>query len=83
VTQGRGYFDEATQQWVNNVYTNTQVYDGDGSLVRYTKARTVNGSPATPDVTYYLRSSVLGGAVVSEYKGGGTWAKSYVFASGK
>jgi hypothetical protein len=34
-------------------------------------------------VTYYLRSSVLGGAVVSEYKGGGAWAKSYVFAGGE
>lgn len=69
VGQERGQFrDAAGEQYVNYVFTNTAAYDGDGGMVRYEKRidSTLNGTPSPPfvDVTYYVRSTVLGGAAV-------------------
>lgn len=51
-------------------YTLQQSYDGDGRRVQ----KTENGY-----VTYYLRSTVLGGQVVAEMDGGGNWTRGYVY----
>src|SRR5205085_2836652 len=45
-------------------------YDGDG--LRFKKV--ANGT-----TTYYLRSSPLGGQVVAEFNGSGTWTRGYVY----
>ena len=65
VTQTRSYRMVRNNQLVieTNVFTNTNTYDGDNQVVRYTPARatTLNGTTTTTGpTTYYLRSSVLG-----------------------
>ena len=55
--------------------TSTLSYDGDGQQL---KKRIVEGSVTT--VTYYVRSSVLGGRVVTELNGQGQKQKGFVFA---
>ena len=51
-------------------YSLTQAYDGDRLRVK----KVENGA-----ATYYLRSSVLGGQVVAELNGSGTWTRGYVY----
>ena len=51
-------------------YSLTQSYDGDGLRVK----KNDNGT-----VTYYLRSSVLGGQVVAETNSTGGWTRGYVY----
>jgi RHS repeat-associated protein len=51
-------------------YSLTQNYDGDGLRVK----KSDNGT-----VTYYLRSSVLGGQVVAEMNIAGGWTRGYVY----
>jgi RHS repeat-associated protein len=53
-------------------YYLNQYYDGDGLRV----AKDDNGA-----VTYYLRSTLLGGQVVSEFNSGGGWMRGYVYQS--
>jgi hypothetical protein len=70
-----------------HVYTNSQAYDGDGQLAAYIQAHTIAGQPASgsPVTTYYLRSTVLGGRVISQYQGYGgqaEWDETYVYAGG-
>jgi len=48
-------------------------YDGDGLRAK----KTVNGT-----TSYYLRSSVLGGQVVAEMDGSGSWTRGYVYNGG-
>ncbi|HKZ77012.1 MAG TPA: hypothetical protein VJ124_01725, partial [Pyrinomonadaceae bacterium] len=48
-----------------------QSYDGDG--LRAKKVMNVVGA------TYYLRSSVLGGQVISEINASGLWTRGYVY----
>jgi hypothetical protein len=48
-----------------------QSYDGDGLRVK----KTENGT-----VTWYLRSTVLGGQVVAEMNASGSWTRGYVYA---
>jgi len=50
-----------------------QSYDGDGLRVK----KTENGA-----TRYYLRSAVLGGQVVAETDGSGTWMRGYVYQGG-
>jgi len=52
-------------------YSLQQTYDGDGLRVK----KSDNGT-----VTYYLRSSVLGGQVVAETNSTGGWTRGYVYA---
>jgi len=64
------------QQWVFNHYNNvTQIdgYDGDGARVK----ETANGVD-----TYYLRSSVLGGAIIEELASNGAKNAGYVYSPG-
>ncbi|HEX8118155.1 MAG TPA: hypothetical protein VF521_12850, partial [Pyrinomonadaceae bacterium] len=70
-----------------NDLTLTQGYDGDGRTARR-EERSVrslnNGAPQTTvETTYYVRSSVLGGAVVAEFDGQGQRQKGYVYAGGE
>lgn len=52
----------------------THSYDGDRLRVK----KVDNGV-----TTYYLRSSVLGGQVVAELNGAGTWTRGYVYLGGQ
>ena len=52
-------------------YSLQQSYDGDGLRLK----KSDNGA-----VTYYLRSSVLGGQVVAETNSTGGWTRGYVYA---
>jgi RHS repeat-associated protein len=52
-------------------YSLQQTYDGDGLRVK----KSDNGT-----VTYYLRSSVLGGQVVAETNSTGGWTRGYIYA---
>ena len=51
-------------------YSLQQNYDGDRLRVK----KVENGT-----TTYYLRSSVLGGQIVAELSGAGTWMRGYVY----
>jgi RHS repeat-associated protein len=51
-------------------YVLEQYYDGDGLRVKKSDAGTA---------TLYLRSSVLGGQVVAELSGAGSWQRGYVY----
>jgi len=55
----------------------TQTRDGDGAVAR----RTTSG--ASPSTTYYLKSSALGGQVVSEISSAGVRQKGYVYSGGE
>jgi hypothetical protein len=71
-------------QLYTHAVTDTTAYDGDGQSVRVAEAHTVNGQPASDSqTTYQLRSTVLGGWVVSEYDAGGAWQQTYVYAGGE
>jgi len=64
----------ASQQWAINHYVNvtqTMGYDGDGEkLQEATNAQT----------TYYLKSSVLDGAIIEEINSSGQKTVGYVYA---
>jgi len=70
-------------------FTIDQLYDGDGNRARRVDTRHVedeNGNlNSTSEVTYFLRSSVLGNAVISELvniNGNGAKQKGFVYAAG-
>jgi hypothetical protein len=67
---------------VVNDFNDTQTYDGDGQIVQFVRSWTVNGANATdfPVTAYYLRSTVLGGRLISEYNGQGQLNTSYAYA---
>jgi YD repeat-containing protein len=83
-TQTDTFYDSQDNGWVTNVFNNTLGYDGDGQLTHFVRARTstFNGNPTSSfsEEVYSLRSTVLGGSVISEYTGQGTWIHSYVYA---
>jgi YD repeat-containing protein len=60
--------------------TNGQTFDGDGRSVKYVQSRSTSGPGSYTLVTYYLRSSVLGGRVVAEYDAQGVWRRTFVYA---
>jgi YD repeat-containing protein len=63
--------------------TKENTYDGDGQVAKSVRTTQVGVNAATTTPVYYLRSSVLGGRVVSEYGAGGVRQSSYVFAGGE
>ena len=74
---GQTFTYDATGQQATASYSGyslTQSYDGDGLRVK----KNDNGT-----VTYYLRSSVLGGQVVAEITGGGAFQRSYIYLGGE
>ena len=81
-TQTRTYhIDEGI---ITYSFVNGQTFDGDGQLTHYSLVRnsTLNNSVQASATTeaYQLRSTVLGGRAISEYKGDGTWARTHVYA---
>jgi len=74
---GLNYTYDATGQQATASYSGyllQQSYDGNGL-----RAKKVDNGV----VTYYLRSSVLGGQVVAEITSGGTWWRGYVYLGGQ
>jgi YD repeat-containing protein len=63
--------------------TQTDSYDGDGVGVRQARITQLNGNAPSTATIYYLRSSVLGGQVVTEYNGQGLRKTSYALAGGE
>lgn len=67
----------AGQRWAIDAYVPTTTgsgFDGDGNRIRET-----SDSSGTLTTTYYLRSSVLGGAIVEELNSGGQKTLGYVY----
>jgi YD repeat-containing protein len=65
---------------ITTALTQADTYDGDGLGVERAVTKQVgSGTPATT-VTYYLRSSVLGGRVVTEYNSSGARKASYAWS---
>jgi len=58
-----------------NASTVSQTNDADGQLVKRTY--TYAGNP--PSNIYYLRSTVLGGKILTEYSHSGGWTKDYIY----
>src|SRR5712692_8634062 len=67
-------YDATGQQAYASGSALTQNYDGDGLRVK----KTENGA-----TKYYLRSTILGGQVIAEIDGGGTWTRGYVYLGGQ
>jgi RHS repeat-associated protein len=63
-------YDATGQQTYASGTTLTQSYDGDGLRVKKVESGTT---------TYYLRSSLLGGQVISELGSGGSLQRGYVY----
>jgi RHS Repeat len=68
-------------------FVNAQTFDADNLTTHYSLVRNfhylANNFPNRTETVeaYVLRSTVLGGKAISEYKGDGTWSKTYVYAS--
>jgi YD repeat-containing protein len=62
--------------------TRTETYDGDGAGVKQATTTQLNNNTPSTSFTYYLRSSVLGGRIISEYDGAGVRKDSHVYAAG-
>jgi RHS repeat-associated protein len=74
---GQNFTYDAMGQAATASYTGyllQQYYDGNGL-----RSKKVDGGATT----YYLRSSVLGGQVVAETTGGGTFQRGYVYLGGE
>lgn len=63
--------------------TQADTYGGDGLGIERAVTKQVNGGTPSTVVTYYLRSSVLGGRVISEYNSSGARQSSYAWAGGE
>jgi YD repeat-containing protein len=63
----------------SNNRTISVVYDGDGAVTK----RTETQQNTQASLTYYVRSSVLGGRIVAELNQSGQKQKGYVFANGE
>jgi len=87
-TQTRTYMVQIGKE--TSGFVNSQTFDGDNQMTHYTLVRNVSysngqfppGSVTTAEA-YLLRSTVLGGSVISEYKADGTWSKTHVYAGGE
>ena len=84
-TQTRTYTLEYGNE--TSAFVNSQTFDGDNQMTHY--ALVVNATPSNPQLppssrttaeAYLLRSTVLGGSVISEYKADGTWSRTHVYA---
>jgi YD repeat-containing protein len=74
---GLNYTYDATGQQATAAYSGyllQQYYDGNGLRAK----KTENGA-----ITYYLRSSVLGGQVIAEISSGGALQRGYVYLGGQ
>jgi YD repeat-containing protein len=60
--------------------TKTETYDGAGQVVKETTTGQVNNGTPSTSATFYLRSSALGGRVISEYNGSGVRQVTHIMA---
>jgi YD repeat-containing protein len=81
LTQTRGCWLEPQHLYQLHAYTNSEAYDGDGQVTQYQQQHRIgtNQVPGWPANTYYLRSTVLGGRVISQYDQE-DWNGTYVYA---
>lgn len=70
----------AVVQWGTD--NTVQGFDGNGLRVKTTETTVSNGQSST-EVRYYVRSTVLGGQVVTEMSGNGTKKRTFVYAGGQ
>ncbi len=70
------------QIWNGSYITLTQAnnYDGDGAMVKEVDSQ--SNAPGSAVTTYYLRSSVLGGAIIEELNSSGQKMVGYVYDPG-
>jgi hypothetical protein len=57
-------------------------YDGDGQQIKRVEMSQINSYPPEGEASYYLRSSVLGGQVITSYSANGALKESYVYGGG-
>jgi YD repeat-containing protein len=57
-------------------------YDGDGQQYKRVENKQINSQQPTNETRFLLRSTVLGGQVITEYDGLGGRQKSYVYGGG-
>jgi YD repeat-containing protein len=80
------YHPGSEETWFNERNTVQQTYDGDAHRIRRQESReveNVGGSNTQSDTTYYLTSSVLGGAVVTEINGLDLSRTERIYANGE
>jgi len=64
------------------VTTVDATYDGDGQQCKRVETKQINGQQPTSATRLFVRSTVLGGQVITEYDGLGGRQKSYVYGGG-
>jgi YD repeat-containing protein len=57
-------------------------YDGDGQQDKHVWTTQINSQQPTTETRFLLRSTVLGGATITEYDGQGGRLKSYIYGGG-
>ena len=69
-----------SQAFNGSSYTVNQVnnYDGDGAMVK--EVDTQSNAPSYAITTYYLRSTVMSGAIIEEINGSGQKNVGYVYS---
>lgn len=77
--EGGGSYDAAGRK-TSGPFIISLSYDGDG---RFMRREEVHGFPTYSRTTYFIRSSVLGGKVVTEVDSSGQKQQAYVYANGE
>ena len=80
------YHPGSEETWFNERNTIEQTYDGDAQRIKRLETREVEnagGSNTQADTSYYLTSSVLGGAVVTEINGLDLSRTERIYANGE
>lgn len=82
-TTSRVMFINSQPVNIKTAVTNADTYDGDGVSIKGAVTKQVNSQQPETDTTYYLRSSLLGGRVITAYNPQGARRASYVWAGGE
>jgi hypothetical protein len=72
-----------THPVLTTAVTATDFYDGDGLGVKRAKVTQLNANAPATSAIYYLRSSVLGGRLITEYNALGARMSSFAYAGGE
>lgn len=79
---GGGVVGGPPPQPIYPVWEIANTYDGNGQYVKRAELRRYPNPSGVTTTNYYVRSSVLGGAILVELNAQGNKAKSYVYAAG-
>jgi YD repeat-containing protein len=82
-TTSRVMFINSQPVTVKTAVTSADTYDGDGVGIRSAITKQINSQQPETDTSYYLRSSLLGGRVITAYNSQGARRASYVWAGGE